>query len=228
MVLSLKYCLISLVILLIGLNDVFLPIRNLAHRIFNPVQFGFFKMSLSVKDAGAFYINLKKIRDENLSLREQIMNDESLISKTKELELENRILKDQLDYKESSAKKLIPARIVGVSYENEGVASVLAVGSKEGVVEGDMVVSKNFLLGVVRQVFENRSEVVFITSPNLSIAVLDQTQDNRTRGIVTGNYGTSMIMDRILPEETILEGDRIITSGEDGVFEPGLIIGKVV
>ena len=35
-------------------------------------------------------------------------------------------------------------------------------------------------------------------------------------------------MNRILPEESIKTGDTIITSGQDGIFDSGYIVGRVV
>src|SRR3989344_3355154 len=101
-------------------------------------------------------------------------------------------------------------------------------GKTDGIQVGFPVIYKNFLVGSVVDVFDYRSVVVLITSPKLSVAALDQTSGSRAKGLVTGNFGTALIMDRILQDEVIAAGDLIVTSGEDGIFESGLILGKVV
>ncbi len=90
-----------------------------------------------------------------------------------------------------------------------------------------MVVFKNFLLGEVFLVEPERAEVRLLTDHRFSAAALDQDSPERTRGLVTGQYGTTLTLQKVLPTERLVVGDTIITSGEDGKFSKGLILGTV-
>ncbi len=46
-------------------------------------------------------------------------------------------------------------------------------------------------------------------------------------GIVKGKYGTSLALEKILQSEVLNLADVIVTSGRDGKFIPGLILGTV-
>ena len=92
---------------------------------------------------------------------------------------------------------------------------------------GDNVIVGNYLVGRIASVLNERSIVELITSPSLSIAAYDIDSPTRTDGVCSGQYGTSVIMGRILPNEDISVSDMILTSGKDGLFLPGLVIGKV-
>lgn len=229
MTLSLKFLGVSLILLVLGFTGIFNPIRNLAHQISNPIQYGLHVFSNNIKVAGEFFVTLKDIRNENLRLREEKQTLFSKLTQFNELENENKILKEQLGIKNtSSTQKLILVHVIGLPFDNENSEVLIDKGSKDGVKVGAEVIYKNYLVGSAVDVFENRSTVVFITSPKLSVAVLDQSIEGRTKGLVTGNYGISLLMDRILPDEEIKVGDDIVTSGQDGIFDPGLIVGKVI
>ena len=60
-----------------------------------------------------------------------------------------------------------------------------------------------------------------------SAAALDQDSPERTRGLVTGQYGTTLTLQKVLPTERLVVGDTIVTSGEDGKFDKGLVLGTV-
>ncbi|OGC49866.1 rod shape-determining protein MreC [candidate division WWE3 bacterium RIFCSPHIGHO2_01_FULL_40_23] len=229
MSLSLKYLFISLCIFLLGFTGVFTPLRNFAHKVSNPVSYGLHQIADEVRKTFEFFISLKKIRHENLRLREENLSLFSKISNTKELEDENKVLREQLALGSFvSRDKLIEARVIGLPFDNENSEVLIDKGKKDGVLTGQEVIYKGFLVGSVVDAFEERAVVVFITSPKLSVAVSDQSVDGRTKGLVTGSYGTSLIMDRILQDEEINVGDYIVTSGGDGIFDPGLLVGKVV
>ncbi len=226
--LSLKLFLASVVIFVLGLTGVFNPIRNLTHLISNPIQFGLVDLSNSLKDSYSFFINIKGLRVEYLKLLEENEDLVSKLAKLKEVENENRALKEQLGVsKESFKGRLVMAKVIGIPSERDKSEVMVDRGSLDGVTLGSQVIYKNFLVGSVVDVFASRAVVMLLTSPKLSVAVVDQTQGGRTKGLVSGNYGTTLIMDRILPEEEINIGDTIVTSGLDGVFDSGFVVGLV-
>ena len=65
-----------------------------------------------------------------------------------------------------------------------------------------------------------------MTDPNSGIDVL--VQRTRSRGIVSGSLETGTILKYVKRSEDIQEGDRLITSGIDGVFPKGLMVGTVI
>lgn len=225
---SLKFLILSSLIFILGFTGVFNIPRNLFQRLTNPVQYGLYQMSLNFKDGFDFFSNIKNVRNENLALTEERDNLRGEIAKYKELIAENKALKEQLGVFESvNSEKVLLAKVIGLPFDNENSEVLINKGSKDGMKLGSEVIYQNYLVGSVIDVFDYRSTVVFITSPKLSVAVLDQSGENRAKGLVTGNYGTSLIMDRILPDEEIKTGDVIVTSGQDGIFDSGFIVGSV-
>jgi len=53
-------------------------------------------------------------------------------------------------------------------------------------------------------------------------------QRTRARGIVSGSLENGTILKYVKRSEDIQEGDRLITSGTDGVFPRGMLVGTVI
>jgi rod shape-determining protein MreC len=67
--------------------------------------------------------------------------------------------------------------------------------------------------------------VLLLTDASSGIDVL--VQRTRARGIVSGSLEYGTILKYVKRSEDIQEGDRLITSGLDGVFPKGLMVGTV-
>lgn len=221
-----KYTLVSLVLFLLGLTPVFKPVRGVAQKILNPISFGLYKVSLELKDEISFFSKLRGVRDENLVLLEKNTQLVEEVVKYKGFKKENEDLKLLLGLNKGRGRKFLPAKIVSVALGNSEI--YIDKGSLDGVTPGFYVVYKGFVVGVVSEIEDVRSKVTLINSPKLSIAAVDNDSATRTKGLVTGDFGTFLLMDRILPEEVISVGDVIVTSGQDGVFGDGFILGEVV
>jgi rod shape-determining protein MreC len=88
------------------------------------------------------------------------------------------------------------------------------------------VVTPIGLLGRVVSVTARTAKVLLLTDPNSGVDVL--VQRTRARGIVSGSLESGTILKYVKRTEDIQEGDRLITSGVDGVFPKGLWVGTVV
>ena len=222
-----KWFFASLVIFILGFFNFFAPVRGVIQYTFNPVQFGFQQMEHGIEDWFSFYKNLTKIRGENLELLQEVNSLQGEIATLKEFETENKLLREQLSLvtQEEKDRGLLIAQTLGNSQDKTGSSLVLDKGSLAGVAVGDIIIQGKYLIGIVREATPHRSLVELTTSPNLVVSVRDfQTG---TEGLSQGLFGTSILVNRILPNEAVKTGDLFVTSGEDGIFPPGYIIGEV-
>jgi rod shape-determining protein MreC len=82
------------------------------------------------------------------------------------------------------------------------------------------------VVGQVVSVTSRTAKVILVTDPNSGIDVL--VQRTRSRGIVSGSLENGTVLKYVKRSEDIQEGDRLITSGVDGVFPKGLLVGTVI
>lgn len=136
----------------------------------------------------------------------------------KQLERENNQLKALLENSDREDRVvIISAPIVSQ------VGPTVGAGARDGVVVGDLVFVSRTLIGRVREVFPDYSEVDLIYQTDFQPLVA-QTSDGY-RGLVRGD-GRRAIFTEVSPEETPLPESRLETVGQVGV-DKGLFIGQV-
>jgi len=219
---------LSLVLIILGQTPLITPVRTVFARVANPVQYSAYRLSQDLKKELDFILNLRRLRIENLELSERVLELESVRATHKELEEENRLLREQLGIGERFGEQnLVLTKIIGRSARGGEAVVTIDKGSDAGLSEGAAVIFKNFLLGEVFLVESQRAKVRLLTDSQFVAAALDQDSPDRARGLVNGQYGTTAVLQKVLPTEDLVVGDTIITSGEDGKFEKGLVLGVV-
>ncbi len=171
------------------------------------------------------YIDLIDTKKENLKLR---LENQKLRQKTieiSEVKLQNERLKKLLQFKEYTTHKTVTASVIAGSpslLRTEVV--IIDKGAESGITEGMPVASYDGIVGRIHLVGDKNSEVILITDPLSAVdAYIHRT---RARGIVKGT-GNSCVMDYIENNTDISNGDKVISSGKDGFFPKGVLIGTV-
>jgi len=116
------------------------------------------------------------------------------------------------------------ARVVGLTEQMR-----LALGADEGVKDGMMVVSENIYVGQVVSVGEGDSLVELPTDLDSRIPVVVKKPGSsgiQARGLLIGQPGEKLVLDRVLQEEDVQQADLVVTSGEEG-FLADLVIGTI-
>jgi rod shape-determining protein MreC len=172
------------------------------------------------------YGTIAGFRAENERLRSRIQDLEVERQKLLEAQATNDRLKRLLDFRAELPGKAISASIIANSPTSWFRSCLLDKGSSDGVRKGMAVVTPLGVLGQVVSVTPRTAKVLLLTDPNSGIDVL--VQRTRARGIVSGSLENGTILKYVKRSEDVQEGDRLITSGIDGVFPKGLWVGTVV
>ena len=127
--------------------------------------------------------------------------------------------------------QFMEAKVLGISERMK-----IDKGQKDGIKEGMMVISENILVGKVIKINENNALVQLLSDSNTKIPVLvkkpgpDKAQPAggvQARGLLSGQGGEKLLLDRVLQAEDIQKGDLVITSGEEN-WLPDLLIGQII
>ena len=179
-----------------------------------------------IKEIDQRYATVAGFRAENERLRKRIQELEIERSKLLEAGATNRQLQQLLGFRSHLPAGSITASIIGNSASSWFQSCLLDKGSIEGIQKGMAVVTPLGIVGQVVSVTGHSAKVLLITDANSGVDVL--VQRTRARGIVSGSLENVTIMKYVKRSEDIQEGDRLITSGLDGVFPKGLMVGTVV
>ena len=103
---------------------------------------------------------------------------------------------------------------------------LLNIGSRDGIVDGWAATDGLGLVGRISGVGRNSSRVILLTDSSSRIPVT--IQPSGQRAILSGDNSALPPLDFIEVPEAVRPGDRVVSSGDGGVFPPGLLVGHVV
>ncbi len=142
------------------------------------------------------------------------------------MESENKNLREQLDLSPREKFELETALIIGKDLSQSKEFVYINKGEKDGIKIGmPVIVSEGILVGKISNVFGGSSELELIL--NQEIKINGEIKESEAKGIIHGEYGTSVVMDMIPQTVEINAGDSIFTSGLGNTMPRGLLIGYV-
>ncbi|HLD21162.1 MAG TPA: rod shape-determining protein MreC [Patescibacteria group bacterium] len=144
-----------------------------------------------------------------------------------ELEEENDLLRQELNFVERSGMNYLSAQVLAKSVSHSVSRFIIDVGSGEGAKLGAAVVSgEGIYVGKIIELGEHSATVSALTDPTHSIAV-SLLNKSRTIGVATGSVGDLLQIDFIPTDEAIAENDLVVTSGLESFIPSGLLVGVV-
>lgn len=168
---------------------------------------------------------LKSLASENASLKSQLNELKAQLSHDKEIQHENDILHQELNFTQQNSTTSLPAELIGQSATGVIKDLVVDKGSGDGVQVGQPVLAQGFLVGTVRTVTHHQATVMLLTNPGSLVPVL--LQDSRATGILRGGISGLTVTD-LLIDATIHPDETVVTSGLGGTLPSGIPIGKVI
>jgi len=103
---------------------------------------------------------------------------------------------------------------------------LMNVGGRDGILDGWATMDGLGVVGRVSGVGARTSRVLLLTDANsrIPVTVLPSGQ----RALLMGDNSQAPLLEFVEAVEDVSAGDRIITSGDGGVFPSGLLVGQVV
>ena len=102
---------------------------------------------------------------------------------------------------------------------------LLNVGRRDGIVDGWAAIDGIGLVGRIAGVGERTSRVILLTDTSSRIAV--SIESNGQRAMIVGDNTSRPPLEFLETPETVRPGDRVVTSGDGGVFPSGILVGQV-
>src|SRR5690349_16009281 len=223
-------------VLLLGLIGVFVftpGIRNNVQvsgtRVFEPAQNAISRLLGQVDDVTTVVQKMTELSHQNAQYREEIDRLQSEIASLRELEVENRDLRNLLGLKQRTGTgELLPATVIARDPSPFVQAITLDRGTDDGVKEGMTIITWRGVVGRVSRVSPTSSKVLLITDTSSSISGKVQNSESRVTGIIRGRPEGGLLMQRIPQEETLQTGETVVTSDFGGLMPEGLVIGQII
>jgi rod shape-determining protein MreC len=191
----------------------------------SPVQGGLTGLSEGASSIVRNYFDLVDVRRENQRLKIQLAQVKGQQSHLTELEIENRHLSELLELKNALGLQAVGANVIGSDADGLSRTLVLGQGSNAGLKPGMPVLSNQGVVGKIIATSPGASRVLLINDHNSALDAFDQR--TRARGIIAGVVDDGITMKYVDRSQDIKIGDVIVTSGLDGIFPRGLLVGTV-
>lgn len=164
------------------------------------------------------YADNQRLREEN----ERLLRWETV---ARNLEAENRSLRETLRLVPESPVSYVTARVVGDAAGMFVRSVLVTAGARDGVAKGQTAITGDGLVGRVGEVGERSARILLLTDLNSQVPVL--IENSRARGILAGDNSDQPKLTFLPTDVRPQVGDRIVTSGHGGVFPPGLPVGII-
>lgn len=198
---------------------------NILFEVFSPFQSAAMWTVRGGVDKVSTYFNLVHTNQENEALRRELQELKIRVNADAQQKEENDRLRKILDLQRRLPYGLLAAEVVGRDARSISSTFTANRGYKSGVRMNMAVVTPDGVVGKTIQVGPTTSRVQLITDSASSIGVmLERTQ---IAGILAGNGQQACILRYLPMVSDVKTGDVVVTSGQDGIFPPGLPVGKV-
>jgi len=180
-----------------------------------------------------FREGMKKLNELDAENKELIVELNSLKATDQTLQglaAENNQLRRALQFRERSAFKLVPARIVARDASTWWSTIKVDKGSNDGIVPDQPVLTEDGLVGKTTVVAGNASTVLLICDENCGVAA--NVEGTRERGMVRGTRTSTatapdLTLDFLSKQADLKPGQKVFSSGVGGVFPSGVLVGVV-
>src|SRR5512139_2298017 len=173
-----------------------------------------------------YFASQSQLREENAELRAKLLESSLAAQRYEAARAEAGQLRRLIGAGERLPLKSQPAEIVYGGRDPYSRKVVIDKGSQSGVRAGAPVLDDQGVIGQVTRVHALAAEVTLLTDKDQAIPV--QVVRNGLRAVAFGAGSSGMLELRFMAANAeIQNGDRLVTSGIDGTYPPGIPVATV-
>lgn len=173
------------------------------------------------------YFALRGLRDENDRLRRQVADMEVRLQEERALARRSERLQLLLGFQSAVPQRTLAADVIAADATVWFHTVTINRGANDGVTKDMAVISPRGVVGrVIDQPAAHASRVQLLVDRNAAVGVL--VERTRTGGIAVGDEdGRGLRLEYVPPAASIAVGDVVVTSGLDGIYPKGFVVGRV-
>ena len=165
-------------------------------------------------------------REENAHLRREVLDLRDRLSRAEELGFETLRLQNLLELRSDLAPESVAAHVIARGDTRQSSVLIVDRGRDDGIRIDAPVVAWGGAVGRVVYVDASRSKVLLLSDRNSGAAGI--VQRSGAEGFVRGQGDDPLEMQYVSRYQDVSIGDRVVTSGMDGVFPRGFSLGRVM
>ena len=171
------------------------------------------------------YIGLRHLKDENDALKREIASAQVALQEQRALADRTLGLQRLLDLRNSLNLRTEAAEIIGGAASPDFRTVTVNKGTNNGIRADMAVLAPAGMVGRVVAPSLRAAKVQLLIDRNAAAgAIVERT---RAQGIVVGAGDERLLMEYVSEVFDVFVGDIVVTSGIDGIYPKGFVIGRV-
>lgn len=171
------------------------------------------------------YFYLRGVRQENRELKQQIERMQLEQVRLNNDAEQSRRLQALMGFKEQFISRTVAAQVIGSSGSERSRVIYIDKVATDGIGKDMPVITADGVVGKVLNVFRSSSQVLLIDDQTSGVGTI--LEQSRLQGVLEGTPNGEIILDKIMNDEQVQPGEKVLTSGGDGIFPKGLLVGTV-
>lgn len=202
-------------------------IESVTFGFFSGIQRLTFGFVDGVGNAWTRYSSLQNVAEENTLLRRQLGAMQVQLQNARAQAQRSESLRELLNFRDEVPWSTVAAEVMAVDATPWFRTVTIARGTRDGLQTDLAVLAPTGVVGrVVGPLSKNNAKVQLLVDRNAAIGAM--LERSRSAGIVTGQVGDLPLrFDYISNLADVQVGDRVVTSGSEGIYPKGYLIGVV-
>ena len=171
------------------------------------------------------YVGLRHLKQENDDLKRQLADAQIAVQEQRALADRARGLERLLDMRDHTNLRLTAAEIIGASSTPDFRTLTIDRGTRDGLRPDMAIIAPGGVVGRIVVPSGRASKVQLLIDRNAAAGAL--IERSRAQGVVVGTGDDRLRMDYVSEASDIVVGDAVVTSGIDGIYPKGFVIGRI-
>ncbi len=175
-------------------------------------------------------VNFRQTAVENEQLKQRLSQTELELQNARQAAEENERLKSLLNLQEQTGYNSVVGRVIARDSSVWFNTITINLGSSSGIALNMPVVTDGGIVGRVIALSPWTAQVMMVTDEKAAAgAIVGQVSGSGALGSVRGLGESDLIEMRYVSGlQPVQVGDHVLTTGQDGIYPPGLNVGQVV
>ena len=192
--------------------------------VFAEVQRGASSVIGGVRTSWGDYLALQSVRSDNERLQQEIGQLHVTLQQERALAQQSRTLQALLELRSQAPLTTAAAGVIASSASPDFRTLTIDKGSEDGLRPDMAVISPAGVVGRVITPSSRAAKVQLLIDRNAAAGAL--VERSRAQGVVEGTGG-DLRLNYVSGTADIIVGDVVVTSGIDGIYPKGFVIGQI-
>jgi rod shape-determining protein MreC len=191
---------------------------------FAEVQRGSSALVGGLRTSWGDYVALQSVRDENEQLRQEVARLRIALQQERAAAQQARTLEGLLNLRSQAQMETVAAGVIAGSASPDFRTLTIDKGSSDGIRADMAVIAPAGVVGRIITPSTRAAKIQMLIDRNAAAGAL--IERSRAQGVIEGTGG-DLRLNYVSSAADVVRGDTVVTSGIDGIYPKGFVIGQI-